>query len=191
MIGRRAIATLATVGVTVGACLAPAPQPAPSGSVPASTVAGSAEPTATDEPVLTPVPGELTELARPWMPPWSGPNAPPEIAERPGLRFCGVELPPPAFDRAVRECFLREVDQGRNIEFARIDTTDGGDPIAKVFAFEPVEPPAFVILTDSTQDALRAPAWTVAICRSIVNGDPETMFRFGDCVNGPTYPLIP
>lgn len=128
----------------------------------------------------------MTELANPWMPPWSGPEAPPEIAERAGRSFCGVEVGPDPVDRRIRSCFLDVVAAGRDIEFARIETTDAGDPIATIYGFEPVEPPTFVVITDTTQDAFGVRAWTVAICKSMVE-DPQTVFHFVGCVDGPTF----
>ena len=193
----RALVALTAVVVTIGACLSPVPpsvspassqSPAPSSP---SDLPGSIAPTPpSPEPTPAPNAGQVTELAVPWMPPWSGPNAPEEITERAAHRFCGVEIGPGPVDPAIRVCFLAEIAEGRVIEFARIETTIEGDPIATIYAFEPVEPPAFSILTDSTQDAFGPHAWTVSWCGSMVK-DPVDRFRFiecvDECVDGPTF----
>jgi hypothetical protein len=123
-------------------------------------------------------------LTKPWLPPWAGPATPPEIGERANLRFCGVEIAPQVADPAVRTCFRESVAAALDVEFARIETTTEGDPIATVYEFDP--PGSFQQLVDSTQDAFGARAWTVVICQRIVD-DPLTQFRFEGCSDGPTF----
>jgi hypothetical protein len=143
----------------------------------------SAAPTPIDP---TPVAGsgEVALLARPWLPPWAGPRTPPEIGERAGLRFCGVEQGPRPADPSIRRCFRDSVAAGFDIEFARIETTTEGDPIATIYGFEP--PDAFVMLVDSTHDAFGAGAWTVVTCQGLVD-DPMTVFSFDGCTEGRTF----
>jgi hypothetical protein len=123
-------------------------------------------------------------LQRPWLPPWSGPATPAEIGERANLRFCGVEIAPQVADAAIRRCFKESAEAGLDVEFARIETTVEGDPIATVYEFDP--PASFQMLVDSTQDAFGARAWTVVICQSVV-ADPATLFRFEGCTDGPIF----
>lgn len=80
--------------------------------------------------------GGVQVLAKPWLPPWAGPGAPPEIAERAAHRFCGVEQAPGPANRDVRACFLDSVAAGFDIEFATVGSTKEGDPIATVYGFE-------------------------------------------------------
>lgn len=186
----RAHLALAAASIAVAACLSPLPPsvPPPS-SVSAPPIASPSPPgtvvpaTPSLDPTPAPIAGQVTELAAPWMPPWTGPNAPVEIAERAGHRFCGVEIGPGPVNPAIRSCFLAEAAAGREIEFARIATTIEGDPIATIYGFEP---PAYVILSDSTQDAFGPNAWTVSWCASVVK-DPVDAFRFVECVDGPTF----
>ena len=84
-------------------------------------------------------------------------------------------------DRAVRACFGEAVLAGLDIEFARIESTMEGDPIATVYSFEP--PGSFVMLHDSTQDSFGSGGWTVTVCNRIVN-DPNEVFRFDGCGEG-------
>jgi hypothetical protein len=126
-------------------------------------------------------PGMLT---KPWLPPWAGPRTPPEIGERAALRFCGVELAPQAADPVVRRCFRESVAAALDVEFARIETTTEGDPIATIYGFEP--PGAFVMLVDSTQDAFGAGAWTVVTCQGLVV-NLVTEFSFDGCTEGRTF----
>jgi hypothetical protein len=126
-------------------------------------------------------PGMLT---KPWLPPWAGAATPPAIAERAGLRFCGVELAPRAADPVVRRCFRESVAAALDVEFARIETTTEGDPIATIYGFEP--PGAFVMLVDSTQDAFGAGAWTVVTCQGLVV-NLVTEFSFDRCTEGRTF----
>ena len=155
------------------ACAAPPPSTAPPPSNP-TPVAGAE----------TPAPGAVTVLTTPWLPPWSGPATPPEIAERAGLRFCGVEQGPGPVDLAIRRCFVDSVTSGQDIEFARIEPTTEGDPIATVYGFEP--PDGYVILYDSTQDAFGARGWQVTTCASIV-ADAVEVFRYEGCEEGPLF----
>jgi hypothetical protein len=160
---------LALAVIVPAACAGPAP------ATPVPTANSTATETAADaQPAL---------LANPWMPPWTGPNVAPEIAERAGHRFCGVEHGPP-IDRAIRACFVNEVTAGREIEFARIEPTIEGDPIATVFGFEPEG--GFSTAVDSTQDRFGAPGWSVFFCTRIVP-DPDAVFVMDGCVAGPVF----
>ena len=165
---------VAMIAVAASACAAP-PAPSLSAAPDPTPVIGAAS----DGPVA------VTVLAKPWMPPWSGPAAPPELAERAGLRFCGVEQGPGPIDRAIRTCFVAAVAAGRDIEFARIATTIAGDPLATVYAFEP--PDGFVMLVDSSQDAWGFPGWTVLDCASI-STDAAEVFRYEACSESGTLP---
>jgi hypothetical protein len=166
------VAIVIPVVLCAACATSPAPTPAPIAD-PTPVVAAS------DGPVAVSV------LAKPWMPPWSGPGAPPEIAERAGLRFCGVEQGPGPIDRAIRECFVAAIAAGRDIEFARIETTVEGDPIATVYGFEP--PAGYVMLVDSSQDDFGFPGWTVLNCASVAN-DAVEVFRYEGCSESGTIP---
>jgi len=151
--------------------------------LPSASRAGSDEAITADPSWMAGIdvgPGMLT---KPWLPPWAGAATPPEIAERSNLRFCGVELAPQAADPVVRRCFRESVAAALDVEFARIETTTEGDPIATIYGFEP---PAFVMLVDSTQDAFGVGAWTVVTCQGLVD-DPMTVFRFDGCTEGRTF----
>jgi hypothetical protein len=130
-----------------------------------------------------PEPAAVVVLDKPWLPPWYGPDTPPEIAERAGLRFCGVEEGP-LISREIRACFLAEASAGRDIEFARVEPTTEGDPIATVFGFEPGA--GLSMAVDSTQDKFGVPAWSVSFCRRIVP-DASIVFELVDCVSGPSF----
>ena len=151
-----------------------------------TSCANNVAPTASPEvpsAVTQPEPAGVVVLENPWLPPWSGPDTPPEIAERAGLRFCGVEQGPEV-SREIRACFLTEASAGRNIEFARIEPTTEGDPIATVFGFEPGA--GLSMAVDSTQDKFGVPAWSVSFCRRIVP-DASMVFELEDCVSGPSF----
>lgn len=125
----------------------------------------------------------IVVLDKPWLPPWAGPNTPPEIPERAGLRFCGLEQGP-AIDPDIRNCFVAAVVAGRDIEFARIESSVEGDPIATVFGFEPSG--GFSMATDSTQDRYGFPGWSISFCSRIIP-DKATVFVMDACVTGPTF----
>jgi hypothetical protein len=155
-------------------------------AVTSMSCANPVAPTATPEApsaAAQPEPAGVVVLDKPWLPPWSGPNTPPEIAERAGLRFCGVEQGPEV-SREIRACFLAEATAGRDIEFARVEPTTEGDPIATVFGFEPGA--GLSMAVDSTQDKFGVPAWSVSFCRRIVP-DASMVFELVDCVSGPSF----
>jgi len=124
--------------------------------------------------------GVVTILSAPWLPPWSGPDTPVEIAERQLRPFCGVEEGL-AVDAQVRQCFVDEATAGRPVEFATVATTMEGDPFAVVSGFDPVE--GFYYLVDATQDPLGSGTWTVQLCRRI-GASADEVFTFEDCRDG-------
>ena len=128
-----------------------------------------------------PEPDRVVLLEKPWLPPWAGPNTPPEIAQRAGLRFCGVEQGP-AIDVTIRNCFVDSVLAGRDIEFARIAPTTEGDSIATVFGFEP--PAGFSMAVDSTQDRYGVPGWSITRCNRFIP-NPVSVFELDVCESGP------
>ena len=155
-------------------------------AVAGASCANEVAPTATPQApsaVAQPVPAGVVVLDKPWLPPWSGPDTPPEIAERAGLRFCGVEQGP-LVSPEIRACFLAEASAGRDIEFARIEPTTEGDQIATVFGFEPGA--GLSMAVDSTQDKFGVPGWSVSFCRRIVP-EPSMVFELVDCVSGPSF----
>ena len=174
MRGNRPLLGLCVLILAAAACASPAPvTPIPTpGPTPANASADGA------------APDRVVVRDKPWLPPWSGRDTPPEIAERAGLRFCGVEEGP-LFDVEIRQCFVDSVIAGRDIEFGRIEPTTEGDPIATIFSFEP--PGRFSMALDSTQDKYGVPGWSVTFC-DVMIPDPESVFELNGCVSGPTYP---
>jgi hypothetical protein len=115
------------------------------------------------------------------MPPWAGADAPAAVVARPALPFCGVERGPGpgiTINAEVRGCFLAGYRDGTGAEFASIQTTVEGDPIATIWRTLPgggVE-----LLVDSSQDAFGSGGWVRTVCRQLVV-DQREVFGTDGC----------
>jgi hypothetical protein len=81
----------------------------------------------------------------------------------------------------VRGCFLAGYRDGTGVEFASIQTTTEGDPIATIWRTLPgggVE-----LLVDATQDAFGEKVWRRTTCRILVN-DQREVFGPDGCDEG-------
>ena len=170
----RAIVATMLLGVAVACSPAPVPTATPSA---AQTATASASP-----PSVTPAPSSSPEPAA-WLPPWAGPATPMKVVARSVLPFCGVEERglSGSVDVDVRGCFVAALEAGQPAEFASIQSTIEGDPIATIvrsLAGGGVE-----MLVDSTQDAFSARVWTRTICRSLAD-DREAGFIGEGCDEG-------
>lgn len=106
-----------------------------------------------------------------------------EVVTRSVLPFCGVEEggPSGSVDVDVRGCFVAALEAGRPAEFASIQWTIEGDPIATIVRSLPgggVE-----TLVDRTQDAFGRRVWTRTICRGLAD-DQEAGFIGEGCDEG-------
>ena len=151
------------------------PAPAPSAPTSASSVAqpGSLAPTVSASPV-----------AVAWLPSWATPETPATVINRSPLPFCGVEQgagPGVTVNAEVRGCFLGAYREGTGAEYASIQMTIEGDPIATIMRTLPgggVE-----LLIDSTQDQYGEDHWRRITCRT-VNIDPRQVFGPDACDDG-------
>ena len=156
----------------VAAC-APAPSPSPSSVAPAPSAAGSAS--ASAAPAA-------------WLPPWADATTPVEVATRTALPFCGVEQgagPGITINAEVRSCFLGGYQDDTGAEFASIQSTMEGDPIATIWRTIPgggVE-----MLYDATQDKFGAKVWRRTTCRVLVS-DQQEVFVADQCDEGVAIP---
>jgi hypothetical protein len=165
---------VATLLCLVAAC---APAPAPSVSDPASSVAPTDSVAPADVAAASPV-------ATAWLPSWATPETPAAVIDRSPLPFCGVEQgtgPGPTVNAEVRGCFLGAYRDGSGAEYASIQMTIEGDPIATIMRTLPgggVE-----LLIDSTQDQYGEAQWRRITCRSVVI-DPRNVFGPDGCDEG-------
>ena len=154
------------------------PAPAPS----ASTFASAA---ATD--LVAPT-GSASPVAAAWLPAWAPPDTPAAVTNRSHLPFCGVEQgagPGVTVNAEVRGCFLGAYREGTSAEYASIQMTIEGDPIATIMRTLPgggVE-----LLIDSTQDQYGEDHWRRITCRTIVI-DPRNLFGHDQCDEGEVIP---
>ena len=154
----------------VAACGSPSPSVSPSASsvAPATSASAAASPSP----------------AAAWLPPWTGPDAPAEVVSRSVLPFCGIEQgagPALTINPEVRGCFLAGYRDGTGAEFASIQTTIEGDPIATIWRTVPgggVE-----LLVDATQDKFGSGTWMRTTCRQLVN-DQREVFGTDGCDEG-------
>jgi hypothetical protein len=157
------IATALLFLLAAGCALAPAPS--------SSALAPSASPS--PSPALAA-----------WLPPWSGAETPAEVVTRSSLPFRGVEQgagPGIAINAEVRGCFLAAYREGSGAEFASIQTSIEGDPIATITRTLPgggVE-----LLVDATQDEFGEKAWRRTTCSRLVN-DQREVFAPDGCDEG-------
>jgi len=100
------------------------------------------------------------------------------------LPFCGVEQmagPASTVNAEVRGCFLGAYREGTGAEYASIQTTIEGDPIATIMRTLPgggVE-----LLIDSTQDQYGEAHWRRITCRTVAI-DPRNVFGPDGCDEG-------
>jgi hypothetical protein len=100
------------------------------------------------------------------------------------LPFCGVEQgagPGVTANAEVRGCFLDAYREGTGAEYASIQMTIEGDPIATIMRTLPgggVE-----LLIDSTQDQYGEAHWRRITCRTVVI-DPRDVFGPDGCDEG-------
>ena len=119
-----------------------------------------------------------------WLPPWAGPDTPAAVVARSGLPFCGVEQGPgPALtiNREIRGCFLGGYQDGTGAEFASIQSTMEGDPIATIWRTIPSG--GVELLIDSTQDKFGSGTWMRMTCRQLV-ADQGEVFTVDGCDEG-------
>jgi hypothetical protein len=171
---------VATVVLGLAAACSPAPV------LTATPSAAQTAPASASPPSVTPAPSSSPEPAA-WLPPWAGPATPLEVVTRSVLPFCGVEERglSGSVDSDVRGCFVAALEAGRPAEFASIQSTDEGDPIATIVRSLPgggVE-----MLVDSTQDAFGARVWTRTICSGLAD-DQEAGFIGEGCEEGVVIP---
>jgi hypothetical protein len=147
------------------------PAPAPSGSPSASTGLASPSP-----------------VAAAWLPSWATPSTPAAVTHRSPLPFCGVEQgagPGVTVNAEVRRCFLGAYRDGTGAEFASIQMTIEGDPIATIMRTLPgggVE-----LLIDATQDQYGEAHWRRITCRAVVI-DARDVFGPDGCDEGTPIP---
>lgn len=106
-----------------------------------------------------------------------------QVVTRSVLPFCGVEEGglSGSIDADVRDCFVSALRDGRPAEFASIQSTIEGDPIATIVRSLPGR--GVEMLIDRTQDAFGARVWTRTICRSLAD-DQEAGFIGEGCDEG-------
>jgi hypothetical protein len=102
-----------------------------------------------------------------------------EVVTRSVLPFCGVEEGGLAglINAEVRGCFVAALRAGTAAEFARIQSTIEGDPIATITHALPGG--GLEILVDRTQDAYGARVWARTICRGFVEDQKLGFVRDG------------
>ncbi len=147
----------------------PSPSEAPTGSTP-------------DAPSGAPAGGGEV-----WLPEWAGADAPPEVAARRPLPFCGLErapAPQPGIfvDRSVRLCFWNAHLAGTEAEFASVQTTMEGAPIATIYRL--AADGTVEVLTDFTQDPFGGGTWLVSTCSEVIEAEGPDLLGVDDCDEG-------
>lgn len=119
--------------------------------------------------------------ASPWLP-GSAASAPPPAAvvARSALPFCGLEDQRDGAgpDRAIRECFAQAHAEGRGAEFASVNTTMEGAPIAEIHR---TENGAIEVLTDFTQDPWGGGVWVRTRCGALRPDPGDLVFQLDAC----------
>ena len=103
-------------------------------------------------------------------------TTPAEVATRSALPFCGVEQgagPGITINAEVRSCFVGGYRDGTGAEFASIQTSMEGDPIATIYRTVPGG--GIEMLVDSTQDRFGEKGGRRTTCRVLLN-DPREVF---------------
>jgi len=119
-----------------------------------------------------------------WLPEWADEGSvPAAVSTRRPLPFCGVERAPAPqprefIDRAVRLCFWDAHHAGTEAEFASVQTTMEGAPIATVYR---TSDGTVELLTDFSQDRFGSGGWLTMTCRSLVEGEGESLLGVDDC----------
>ncbi len=127
-------------------------------------------------------------VAASWLPSWAAPDTPAAVINRSPLPFCGVEQgagPGVTVNAEVRGCFLGAYREGTGAEYASIQMTIEGDPIATIMRTLPgggVE-----LLIDSTQDQYGEDHWRRITCRTVAI-DPRDVFGPDQCDEGNVIP---
>ncbi len=171
----RPLLALAVIAVVAAACAGAGGTP----SAPPDAAAGSA-PQGSAEPAGGGV----------WLPDWAA-NVPPEVAGRRQLPFCGVEQAPAPqpgmfIDRAVRLCFWNAHLGHTEAEFASVQTTIEGAPIATIYRL--AADGSVEVLTDFTQDNFGPGTWTVSTCANVVEGEGDELLGVATCDEGRPLP---
>jgi hypothetical protein len=98
------------------------------------------------------------------------------VVGRSPLPFCGIEQgsgPAQTINIEIRRCFLAGYQDGTGAEFASVQATMEGDPIATIWRTLPdgrVE-----LLIDATQDAFGEMVWRRMICGRLVTDQGEVI----------------
>jgi hypothetical protein len=124
-----------------------------------------------------------------WLPDWAEDTTPAVVAARRPLPFCGVERAPrpqPGIfvDASVRSCFWDAYNAGREAEFASVQSTMEGAPIAMVYRL--LADGSVEVLTDWSQDPFgAAPGWTISTCAGLVEAaEGNELFSVDGCDEG-------
>ena len=123
-----------------------------------------------------------------WLPPWADATTPVEVAARTALPFCGVEQgagPGITINPEVRSCFLGGYQDGTGAQFASIQSTMEGDPIATIW--RTIFGGGVEMLYDSTQDKFGSGGWSRTVCRQLVS-DQREVFVADHCDEGVAIP---
>jgi hypothetical protein len=145
--------------------------PAPSGSASGETSPGTS--------------GSAPAADAAWLPEWAEADVPAEVANRPPLRFCGVERAPAPtpmeyIDPVVRACFWDVWQAGGQAEFASVQSTMEGDPIATIYRLTPDG--SIEVLVDGSRDRFGSGGWTLTRCASLMeDAEGQAFFGTADC----------
>ena len=168
--------------VAVSACASPAPSGSaiPASSAPASSAPSAPGQSAAGSAMAPASPGASANVLV-WLPEWADDSVPAEIANRRPIQFCGLEKAPgPSpgefIDAAVRACFWDAWNAGREAEFASVQTTIEGDPIATIY--RTLADGSIDMLADGSQDKFGSGGWTATTCSGLVE-DTEGNALFG------------
>jgi hypothetical protein len=171
-------AGIATAFLYLVVACAPSPSPAPSASSVAPAPSSSVPaPSAS----ASPAPAS-------WLPSWADADTPAAVVTRSALPFCGVEQgagPGITMNAEVRGCFLAAYRAGAGAEFASIQSTIEGDPIATIWRTRSTG--GVELLIDATQDEFGAKVWQRTTCRVLVN-DQREVFGPDGCDEGAAIP---
>ncbi len=181
-IGRGLVLLVLAIPAVAGCSPAAGPSASPSPSL--STAPSVAPPDGTS-PAASGASGSSTTTGNVWLPEWADDTIPQDIANRRPLPFCGLEQAPAPvagefIDPAVRACFWNAWLNESSAEFASVQSTMEGDPIATIWRLK--GDGSIDLLVDGSQDRFGSGGWTASSCESLVETtEGGAFFGVQDC----------
>jgi hypothetical protein len=176
----RSVAAIAAAVLLLGACRSA------ESSVSSSSTSSTRAPSTTVTTTSTAPPGPEPDGAGPSVALPDLVGAPPEVADREPLPYCGAyiesltgeqAIDALSHDEASFECFLARLGAGLPAEMVRVLYTIEGDPI--LYVYRTSGDGALTVFADTTRDDLGAQEWSRYTCNRMDAATREPV----DCTN--------